>query len=74
MDPETSMLQECQHIYSDYLYWDKTKSPATMLTSIDELLATLKPIIKQKSEAGANTIFLEKIESDFMFIRRELSG
>lgn len=73
MYSETGMIGDCQHIYTSYLNGTLPVSDSVkLLRKIDRMLSSLSHLISYKSEEGDNTVFLEKIQTDLLFIRDDI--
>jgi hypothetical protein len=73
MYSETGMLEACQSIFTHYLS-DKHSRPASfkLIQDIDTMLPEIESVITLKSENGGNTVLLEKIKTDLLYIRKDM--
>ena len=73
MDSESVMLEACQNIYSNYLHEnDSSADHRQVIHEIDLMLHEIDSVISEKSENGDNTILLEKIRTDFLYMRNDI--
>jgi len=73
MSSETGMLEACQNIFTHYLS-DKHSRPDSfnLIQDIDMMIPEIDLAINQKSENGGNTVLLEKIKTDLLYIRKDI--
>ena len=68
------MLANCQQIYTDYLNHNSIhKASEQLLAEVEQMLASLQVEINSQSEAGTNTVLLEKMQQDLMDIHKLLA-
>ena len=73
MHSYTAILPECQQIYTTYLNKTAgTDNPESLIADVDKMILKLGAEIRIQSEAGANTVLLEKMQQDFTRIRNDL--
>jgi len=74
MNSETGMLEACQNIFTHYLS-DKHSWPDSfkLIRDIDSVIPEIELVINQKSENGGNTVLLEKIKTDLLYIRKDIN-
>jgi hypothetical protein len=69
------ILATCQQVYTAYL--DIPSSPkdsAALFAEVEQMVLRLQAEIQIQSEAGINTVMLEKMEQDLIRIRQDLAG
>ncbi|MHA4844376.1 hypothetical protein ACX0G7_09440 [Flavitalea antarctica] len=73
MQSDTQLLTTCQQIYSRYLNpSDPGYDAASLMTEIQQMLTRLQSEIRIQSEAGANTVLLEKMQEDLQRIIEQM--
>ena len=68
------MLANCQHIYTEYLNHDSLLSDSgQLIAEVEQMLLNLQMEINNQSEAGTNTVLLEKVQQDLLDIHKALA-
>jgi len=73
MSSETGLLEACQNIFTRYLSENHSRPDSFKLVhDIDMMIPEIESFINEKSENGGNTVLLEKIRTDLLYIRKDI--